>query len=60
MTLAEKVKAYREQHILSQGEFAKMVGVDRCTINRIESGNYKPQKMTEWKINRVIKEDENG
>lgn len=60
MTLAEKVIAYRERHIISQGEMAKLCGLDRSTITKIELGNYKYSQITEWKINKVIKEDDNG
>jgi len=38
MTFAEKVKADREARRMTQGEYAKLCGVSRATINRAENG----------------------
>lgn len=38
MTLAKRVKELREAKNLSQGDLAKMVGVERSSIGHIETG----------------------
>lgn len=42
MTEAHPITRYREQHNLSQAEFAEAVGVTRWTINRIECWQRRP------------------
>lgn len=58
MTLAEKVIAYRAVHGLSQSSFAKMCGLDRAAIMRIERGDRNPRKTTEYKIKSIIEKEE--
>ncbi len=45
MTFSEKVKAVRNQLQLTQEELAHKLGVSFATVNRWESGSYKPSKM---------------
>lgn len=45
MTFSEKVKAVRNQLKITQEELAHKLGVSFATVNRWESGSYKPSKM---------------
>ena len=45
MTFSEKVKAVRNQLQITQEELAHQLGVSFATVNRWESGAYKPSKM---------------
>ena len=36
--LSDKIRAFREQHNLTQDEFGSAVGVSRQTVNKWESG----------------------
>ncbi len=45
MTFSEKVKAVRNQLQITQEELAHQLGVSFATVNRWESGSYKPSKM---------------
>lgn len=42
MTYAEAIKKLRKKMILTQTEFAELLGVTFGTVNRWESGTYKP------------------
>lgn len=42
MTFIEQVKFVREKLFLSQEAFAKELGVSFATVNRWETGRYKP------------------
>lgn len=50
MTFAEKVKKARAELMISQEDFAKLIGVTRVTVTRWESQGYKPQFLTEKKF----------
>lgn len=50
MTFAEKVKKARAELMISQEDFAKLIGVSRVTVTRWESQGYKPQFLTEKKF----------
>ena len=45
MTFSEKVKAVRTQLKLTPEELAHELGVSFATVNRWESGSFKPSKM---------------
>ena len=59
MKLSERIIAYRASKGLSQEDFAELVGVKRLTIFNIENEKSKPQKTTEYKINKVLEDFEN-
>ena len=40
--IGEKIRAYRENHEMSQGKLAKLIGVTANTISRWETATYKP------------------
>ena len=50
MTFAEKVKTARAKLMVSQEEFAKLLGVSRITVTRWESQGYTPKFLTEKKF----------
>lgn len=50
MTFAEKVKKARAELMISQADFAKLLGVSRVTVTRWESQGYQPQFLTEKKF----------
>lgn len=56
MTFAEKVKCVRAQLMISQEEFAKLIGVSRITVTRWESQGYKPKFLTERKFENFCNE----
>ncbi len=45
MNFSERVKAVRNQLQITQEELAHKLGVSFATVNRWESGSYKPSKM---------------
>ncbi len=47
MNMPQRLKMLREQKKLSQDELAKLIGVDRTTINKYESGASKPTRKLE-------------
>ena len=55
MTFAEKVKKARAELMISQEDFAKLIGVSRVTVTRWESQGYKPQFLTEKKFIKCVK-----
>lgn len=58
MTFAEKVKADREARNMTQGEYAKLCGVSRATINRAENGTAGAYAKLTIKFATGVKEDE--
>lgn len=55
MTFAEKVKTARAKLMVSQEEFAKLLGVSRITVTRWESQGYTPKFLTEKKFELFCK-----
>jgi len=53
----EEVKRIRERLQLTQGEFAKRVGVNRVTVNRWESGVQAVSKFVANTIRAIAKEE---
>ena len=60
MTLGERILRYRAKHNLSQEEFANRAQVNVMTINTIENDKRKPTKLTEMKVEMILKEDGNN
>ena len=46
MTFSENIKLIRQKLFLSQGTFAKELGVSFATVNRWETGKTKPTYKT--------------
>ena len=57
MTFSEKVKAVRNQLQITQEELAHKLGVSFATVNRWESGLYKPSKMGQRVFEEFIEEN---
>ena len=56
MTYAEKKKKLRNKMILSQMEFAKLLGVSFASVNRWETGRYEPTIKVIRKFAPLFKE----
>lgn len=50
MMYSEAIKNLRKKMILTQTEFAKMLGVSFGTVNRWESGKYEPTTKLKRKL----------
>lgn len=50
MSYAEAIKKLRNKMILTQTEFAEMLGVSFGTVNRWESGKYNPTTKLKRKL----------
>lgn len=57
MTFADKVKKVRAKLMVSQEEFAKLIGVTRITVTRWESQGYQPKFLTEQKFENFCVEN---
>lgn len=55
MNFSETIKQFRMRNRLSQGQFAKLAGVKRLTIGRLERGEHKPRPMTIYKLVKAMK-----
>lgn len=58
MTFAEKVKADRDERRMTQGEYAKLCGVSRATINRAENGTAGSYAKLTIQFVTGVREDE--
>jgi transcriptional regulator with XRE-family HTH domain len=54
MVIAERLKAFREQKNLSQGDIEKRTGLLRCYISRVENGHTVPAIETLEKMARAM------
>ena len=52
--LITRIKEYREQRKLTQGELAALVGVRRETIVHLENGRYNPSLKLAMDIAKVF------
>ena len=50
MVYSEAIKTLRKKLILSQTEFAKLLGVSYATVNRWESGHFDPTIKSKRKL----------
>lgn len=57
MDFSEQVKSVRKQLNLSQEDLARAIGVSFATINRWESGNYKPSKLAKKAFEQFCEEN---
>ena len=57
MNYASIVKRLRDKLILTQEEFAKLLGVSYMSVNRWESGKYAPTIKVKRKIVELCKEN---
>jgi putative transcriptional regulator len=52
--LDNRIRVFRAEHRLSQGELAERIGVSRKTISTIEVGRFVPSTVIALKIARVF------
>lgn len=50
--LNNRIRVYRAEHRLSQGDLAEIIGVSRKTISTIEVGKFVPSTVISLKIAR--------
>ena len=50
--LQNRIRVYRAEHRLSQGDLADIIGVSRKTISTIEVGRFVPSTVIALKIAR--------
>ncbi|NVJ97815.1 MAG: helix-turn-helix transcriptional regulator [Alphaproteobacteria bacterium] len=51
-TLDNRIRVYRAEHRMSQGDLADAIGVSRKTISTIEVGRFVPSTIIALKIAR--------
>lgn len=57
MTYQEAIKKLRKKLILSQGEFAELLGVSCQSINRWENGKHEPTIKVKRRIVELCKDN---
>lgn len=57
MKYAEKIKKLRNKLIMSQDEFAKLLGVSLATVNRWEKGHHEPTIKQKRVLNKLFLEN---
>lgn len=58
MTYAEAIKKLRSKMLLTQMEFAQLLGVSFASINRWETGRFEPTMRMKRELKKLF--DENG
>ena len=53
--LENRIRVFRAEHRLSQGDLANQIGVSRKTISTIEVGRFIPSTVIALKIARYFK-----
>ena len=56
MTYAEAIKKIRSKMLLTQMEFAQLLGVSFASINRWETGRFEPTMKIKRKLAPLFKE----
>lgn len=54
MDMQARLKAFRQDHLMTQKEMASRCGVTPATISRIETGKGKASGLTEAKIEKAM------
>ena len=57
MTYSMAIKKLRSKMLLTQTEFAKILGVKFGTVNRWEAGAFEPTMKTKRKLARLFREN---
>lgn len=55
--LGERIVEYRAKHNMTQAEFAEAAKLSTITILMIENDRHKPTRLTQAKIELVLKGD---
>ena len=58
MTLGEKIKQFRKDHLMTLREAARLFGVSQSEITRLESQKHNPHFITEAKWEKLLDEAE--
>ena len=56
MALIQDLEVYRLEHKITQKQLAKKLGVAFATVNRWLNGKYKPRKIQQYHIEKLLKE----
>ena len=56
MTLIQDLEKYRLENKITQEQLAKELGVAFATVNRWLNGKYKPRKIQQYYIEKLLKE----
>ena len=56
MTLIQDLETYRLENKITQEQLAKNLGVAFATVNRWLNGKYKPRKIQQYHIEKLLKE----
>jgi len=56
--LLKKLEKYRLEHKLSQEKLARELNVSFSTVNRWLNGHFKPNKIQQYQIHKLLKKTE--
>jgi len=57
MNLMKELEEYRLEHRISQEKLAEMLDVHFSTVNRWLKGYQKPNKVQEWHIRKLLRNE---
>jgi len=60
MTLIQDLEKYRLENKITQEQLAKDLGVAFATVNRWLTGKYKPRKIQQYHIEKLLKRKDHG
>ncbi len=60
MKLIQDLETYRLEHKITQEQLAKELGVAFATVNRWLNGKYKPRKMQQYHIEKLLRRKDHG
>ena len=60
MKLIQDLETYRLEHKITQEQLAKELGVAFATVNRWLNGKYKPRKIQQYHIEKLLKRKDYG
>lgn len=55
MTIIQDLEKYRLENKITQEQLAKELGVAFATVNRWLTGKYKPRKVQQYHIEKLLK-----
>ena len=55
MTLIQDLEKYRLEHKITQEQLAKKLGVAFATVNRWLNDKYKPRKIQQYHIEKLLR-----
>ena len=60
MKLIQDLENYRLEHKITQEQLAKKLGVAFATVNRWLNGKYKPRKVQQYHIEKLLRRKGHG